>query len=251
MRLKGRSQANGRSEQNHLEQRELSGHHGGRGAADAPLQAARRPLGNGARDHRRVLFPLGSGDGYGVSRSDRTPADLKELSLDELVALSDELRQYIIEIVSLRGGHLASSLGAVEIALALHYVFRFAAGQDSLGCRASELSHKILTGRRSRSRICGRAGTERIPEPGGERARRVRASATRAPRFRRRSASPFRATCSVGTISLSPSSATRDIGGLAFEGINQAGHLKKNRFIIVLNDNEMSISKNVGALART
>ena len=59
----------------------------------------------------------------GVLERIQSPSDLKALSVDELTSLSSELRQYIIEIVSQRGGHLASSLGAVEIAIALHYVF--------------------------------------------------------------------------------------------------------------------------------
>ncbi len=181
----------------------------------------------------------------------RTPEDLKRLSLEELGGLSDELRQYIVEIVSLRGGHLASSLGAVEIALALHYVFDSPRDKLLWDVGHQSYAHKILTGRRETFRnLRTRGGPSGFPNP----------------------AESEHDAFGVGHASTSISAAlgfavSRDLlgenhfviavvgdgaisGGLSFEGINQAGHLKKNRFIIVLNDNEMSISRNVGALAK-
>ncbi|MCX5752883.1 MAG: 1-deoxy-D-xylulose-5-phosphate synthase [Candidatus Krumholzibacteria bacterium] len=181
----------------------------------------------------------------------RTPADLKGLSLDELVALSDEIRQYIIEVVSVRGGHLASSLGAVEIALALHYVFDSPRDKILWDVGHQSYAHKILTGRREAFKsLRTRGGLSGFPN----------------------TAESEHDAFGVGHASTSISAAlgiavSRDLlggdqyvisvvgdgaisGGLSFEGINQAGHLKKNRFIIILNDNEMSISRNVGALAR-
>jgi 1-deoxy-D-xylulose-5-phosphate synthase len=181
----------------------------------------------------------------------RTPGDLKELSLEELVALSAEIRQYIIEVVSVQGGHLASSLGAVEIAIALHYVFDSPRDKILWDVGHQSYAHKILTGRKEAFRnLRAREGLSGFPN----------------------TAESEHDAFGVGHASTSISAAlglavSRDLlgedhyvisvvgdgaisGGLSFEGINQAGHLKKNRFIIILNDNEMSISKNVGALAR-
>jgi 1-deoxy-D-xylulose-5-phosphate synthase len=181
----------------------------------------------------------------------RTPGDLKGLSLEELVALSAEIRQYIIEVVSVRGGHLASSLGAVEIAIALHYVFDSPRDKILWDVGHQSYAHKILTGRKEAFRnLRTREGLSGFPN----------------------TAESEHDAFGVGHASTSISAAlglavSRDLlgedhyvisvvgdgaisGGLSFEGINQAGHLKKNRFIIILNDNEMSISKNVGALAR-
>ncbi len=179
------------------------------------------------------------------------PGDLKGLTLEELGALSEELRQYIIEVVSVRGGHLASSLGAVEIALALHYVFDSPRDRILWDVGHQSYAHKILTGRKEAFRsLRARGGISGFPN----------------------TAESEHDAFGVGHASTSISAAlgiavARDLlgddryvisvvgdgaisGGLSFEGINQAGHLKKNRFIIILNDNEMSISKNVGALAR-
>jgi len=181
----------------------------------------------------------------------RTPGDLKGLSLEELVALSAEIRQYIIEVVSVRGGHLASSLGAVEIAIALHYVFDSPRDKILWDVGHQSYAHKILTGRKEAFRnLRTREGLSGFPN----------------------TAESEHDAFGVGHASTSISAAlglavSRDLlgedhyvisvvgdgaisGGLSFEGINQAGHLKKNRFIVILNDNEMSISKNVGALAR-
>jgi 1-deoxy-D-xylulose-5-phosphate synthase len=180
-----------------------------------------------------------------------TPGDLKKLSIQELGALSEEIRQYIIEVVSVRGGHLASSLGAVEIAIALHHVFDSPRDKIIWDVGHQSYAHKILTGRREAFRsLRTRKGMSGFPN----------------------TAESEHDAFGVGHASTSISAAlgmavSRDLlgedhyvisvvgdgaisGGLSFEGINQAGHLKKNRFIIILNDNEMSISRNVGALAR-
>ncbi len=180
-----------------------------------------------------------------------SPKDLKELSLNELEPLGAEIRRYIIEIVSSRGGHLASSLGCVDITLALHYVFDAPRDKILWDVGHQSYTHKIITGRREKFKdIRTKSGISGFPNI---------------------SESEYD-TYGVGHASTAISAAlgfsvARDIrgednfvvtvvgdgaltGGLAFEGINQAGHLKKNRFIIVLNDNEMSISKNVGALSK-
>ena len=180
-----------------------------------------------------------------------SPADLKGLTNKELESLCAEVRRYIVEIISSRGGHLASSLGCVEITLALHYVFDTPRDKILWDVGHQSYTHKIITGRRERFKeIRTRNGISGFPSI----------------------AESEYDTFGVGHASTAISAAlglavARDIrgednfvvsvvgdgaltGGMSFEGINQAGHLKKNRFIIVLNDNEMSISKNVGALAR-
>ncbi len=181
----------------------------------------------------------------------QSPADLKKLSFEELGALSEEIRHYIIEVVSLRGGHLASSLGAVEITLALHSVFDSPRDKIVWDVGHQSYAHKIVTGRREEFKsLRTRGGLSGFPSPSesehdvfgvGHASTSISAALGFAVSRDLRGDGNYVITV-VGDGALS--------GGLAFEGINQAGHLKKNRFIILLNDNEMSISRNVGALSR-
>jgi len=180
-----------------------------------------------------------------------TPADLKKLSLEELKAVSCEIRQYIIETVSQRGGHLASSLGAVEITLALHYVFDAPHDKILWDVGHQSYTHKIVTGRKDAFKgLRTRGGISGFPSIAeseydafgvGHASTAISASLGLAVSRDLRGEDHYIVSV-VGDGALS--------GGLSFEGINQAGHLKRNRFIIILNDNEMSISKNVGALSR-
>lgn len=177
------------------------------------------------------------------------PADLKKLDAEELVPLAGELRAFLLETVTRTGGHLASNLGTVELSIALHYCFDSPNDKIIWDVGHQAYTHKILTGRRDsfHTQRCykGISG------------------------FPKRSESPHDAF-GVGHSSTSISAGLgmavgcglrRDrsrvisvigdgslTGGMAFEALNQAGHLKKN-LIVVLNDNEMSISKNVGALS--
>ena len=177
------------------------------------------------------------------------PQDLKSLSMEELYQLAEEIRDEIVCTVSQNGGHLAPNLGAVELTLALHYVFD--APEDviiwDVGHQA--YAHKLITGRREQFHT--------IRTYGGISG------------FPKRSESPYDAF-GVGHASTSISAALgfasgkqikgdnkRVIavigdgsmtGGMAFEGLNQAGHLERD-LIVVLNDNEMSIAPNVGALS--
>jgi 1-deoxy-D-xylulose-5-phosphate synthase len=178
-----------------------------------------------------------------------SPDDLKQLTIPELEQVAAQLRQTIIDTVSRTGGHLASSLGTVELSVALHYVLNSPADKIIWDVGHQAYAHKLLTGRRERfSTLRQWHGISGFPK---------------------RSESPH--DCfDVGHSSTSISAATgmaisRDaqhknhkivaiIGdgsltaGLAFEALNHAGHLDKN-MIIILNDNEMSISNNVGALS--
>ncbi|MBI5810199.1 MAG: 1-deoxy-D-xylulose-5-phosphate synthase [Deltaproteobacteria bacterium] len=177
------------------------------------------------------------------------PEDLKRLPEASLPALASEIREMIIETVSHAGGHLASSLGAVEIAVALHYVYNAPEDKIIWDVGHQAYAHKILTGRRSVfSTLRQYGGISGFPSP----AESVYDA--------------FGAGHSSTSISAALGlSAARDLAGgnnkviavigdgsmtagLAFEGLNQAGHVKKD-IIVVLNDNEMSISRNVGALS--
>ncbi len=177
------------------------------------------------------------------------PADIKGLSRDELESLAREVRAYILETLSPVGGHLASSLGVVELTVALHRVFDSPEDRVVWDVGHQSYPHKILTGRRD--------AFPSIRQKGGLSG------------FPKRSESPHDAF-GVGHSSTSISAGLgmavgRDLAGehrkvvcvigdgsmtagLAFEGLNHAGHLDRD-LVVVLNDNEMSISPNVGALS--
>ncbi len=178
-----------------------------------------------------------------------SPEDLKKLGPENLERLAAELREFIIGAVSETGGHLASSLGAVELAIALHYVY--SAPDDKLiwdvGHQA--YAHKILTGRRpvfhTLRQFGGISGfprsSESVYDPFGTGHSSTSISAALGMAAGRDlDGSGNKVVAVIGDGSMT--------AGLAFEGLNQAGHLKKD-LIVVLNDNEMSISKNVGALS--
>lgn len=178
-----------------------------------------------------------------------SPAGLKELTTGELEQLAVELRDVIIDTVSRNGGHLASSLGVVELTLALHRILDTPTDKIVWDVGHQAYAHKLLTGRREAF-----ATLRQLDGISG---------------FPKRHESPYDAF-DVGHSSTSISAAlgmaaARDVrggsekivavigdgsltSGLAFEGLNQAGHLKKN-LLVILNDNEMSISPNVGALS--
>jgi 1-deoxy-D-xylulose-5-phosphate synthase len=185
----------------------------------------------------------------GILENLDSPAGLKELSVAELENLAGEIRETIIDTVAANGGHLASSLGVVELTIALHRVFDSPTDKIVWDVGHQAYAHKLLTGRRERfSTLRQLGGISGFPK---------------------RDESPH--DCfDVGHSSTSISAAlgmaaARDVlggsekvvavigdgsltAGLAFEGLNQAGHLKKD-LIVILNDNEMSISPNVGALS--
>ena len=178
------------------------------------------------------------------------PKDLKKLSFSELQKLNDELRDYTIEVVSKTGGHLGASLGVIELTIALHYVFDAPRDKIIWDVGHQTYPHKILTGRKNKIHTLrkknGLSG------------------------FTKRSESiydPFGAAHSSTSISASLGiTAARDIlkknfdvisvigdgaisAGMAFEGLNNLGHLNKNS-LIILNDNEMSIAEPVGAMSK-
>ncbi|HSG28304.1 MAG TPA: 1-deoxy-D-xylulose-5-phosphate synthase N-terminal domain-containing protein, partial [Candidatus Krumholzibacterium sp.] len=162
--------------------------------------------------------------------------------MSELSDLADEIRKYIVEVVSIRGGHLASSLGAVEITLALHYVFDTPRDRILWDVGHQSYAHKILTGRREAFRNLrtrdGISGFPNIFESeydsfGVGHACTAISAATGFVIARDLKGEDNFVISVVGDGSIS--------GGMSLEGINHAGHLKKNKFVIILNDNEMSI----------
>jgi 1-deoxy-D-xylulose-5-phosphate synthase len=180
-----------------------------------------------------------------------SPADLKELRVEELPELADEIRNYIIEVLSVRGGHLASSLGSVDLTLALHYAFDSPRDKIVWDVGHQSYTHKIVTGRRQefaglRTRN-GISGFPKITESehdifgAGHACTAISAALGLAAARDLRGGDNF----VIGVVGDGAIS-----GGMSLEGINHAGHLKKNKFVVILNDNEMSISKNVGALAK-
>jgi 1-deoxy-D-xylulose-5-phosphate synthase len=188
--------------------------------------------------------------GYPLLRGINGPANVKKLSVAQLSQLADEIRQFIIETVGMTGGHLASSLGVVEITLALHYVFDFE--QDKLVWDVGHqcYAHKIVTGRKEEFRNLRRAeGVSGFPNP---------------------EESPYdqfavgHAGTSIGTaigLALGEMKQARQnkivtlvgdgsiVNGASFESLNNLG-LVKRQMLIVLNDNSMAIDATQGAVAK-
>ena len=178
-----------------------------------------------------------------------SPADLKKLTADDMTLLAEEVRGYMLDVISVNGGHLASSLGVVELTLALHHVFNTPEDKIIWDVGHQAYAHKIITGRREDFRAIRRKGG--------------------ISGFPKRSESPYDAY-DVGHSSTSISLAVgeavgRDLAGknhkvvavigdgsltagMAFEALNHIGHIG-NDVIIILNDNEHSISENVGAIS--
>lgn len=178
-----------------------------------------------------------------------TPADLRTLSTEQLKELAEELRTCIIEQVSRGGGHLASNLGVIELTIAFHYVFDSPHDKIIWDVGHQSYAHKILTGRAAEfgtlRRFGGLSGFPKRSESPhdafgtGHSATSI-SSALGIVEARDLKGEQFKVVAVIGDGALT--------GGLAFEGLNQAGHRKKD-MIVVLNDNEMSISPNVGAMS--
>jgi len=180
----------------------------------------------------------------------KSPKDLKKLSIKDLKFLNKELRNYTINTVSKTGGHLGASLGVVELTVALHYVFNTPKDKIIWDVGHQTYPHKILTGRRNKIHTLrkknGLSGFTKRSESAYD---------------------PFGAAHSSTSISANLGiTAARDIlnknfdivsiigdgaisAGMAFEGLNNIGHLNKNS-LIILNDNEMSIAQPVGAMSK-
>lgn len=179
----------------------------------------------------------------------KSPEDLKVIPIEQLPELAQEIRQRIIDVVSKTGGHLASSLGAVEIAIAVHYCF--CAPRDIIAWDVGHqaYAHKILTGRNERfSTLRQRGGISGFP---------LKSESVY---------DPFSTGHSATAVSLAlGAAAARDLkatqekvvaiigdgtltGGMCFEALNHAGHLGSN-LLVILNSNDMAIAPSVGALS--
>ena len=176
-----------------------------------------------------------------------SPDDLKKLSVEELPALAEEIRQFLLATLSKTGGHLASNLGCVELSIALHYCFNSPLDKMIWDVGHQAYTHKILTGRRDRfptqRQYKGLSGFPKRSESEHDAFGTGHSSTSISAGLGMAAASDLlgvdnRVIAVIGDGSLT--------GGIAFEALNQAGHLHKN-LIVILNDNEMSISKNVGA----
>jgi 1-deoxy-D-xylulose-5-phosphate synthase len=176
------------------------------------------------------------------------PDDLKRLSKAQLFLLAEELRSEIIRVCALGGGHLASSLGAVELTIALHYLYDSPRDRIIWDVGHQTYGHKILTGRRDRidtiRKPGGLAGFPAVAESEHDALTTGHASTSLAAALGMALArdgrnGPYDIVAVIGDGALT--------GGMALAALNQIGHLK-SRMTIVLNDNEMSISENVGAL---
>ncbi|HMF54713.1 MAG TPA: 1-deoxy-D-xylulose-5-phosphate synthase [Pyrinomonadaceae bacterium] len=177
-----------------------------------------------------------------------SPEDLRRLRVDQLQAVADEIRQYILETMSRVGGHTGASLGAVELAVALHYAFDTPRDRLVWDVGHQAYAHKILTGRRDQlptiKQYGGLSGFLRRDESeydtfGAGHASTSLSAALGMAIARDRMGEDHHVVALIGDASLA--------GGMAMEAVNQAGHLK-TRLIVVLNDNEMSIAPAVGAL---
>ncbi len=178
------------------------------------------------------------------------PDDLKRLNPHELEQLAAEIRAELLHTVLQTGGHLASNLGVVELTLALHTVFASPADKIVWDVGHQCYVHKLLTGRRDRfatirqygglSGFPAREESEHDAFGAGHASTSVSAALGMAT-ARDLAGGKHHVVAVIGDGAMS--------GGLAFEGVNNAGHLA-TRFILVLNDNGMSISRNVGALAK-
>src|ERR671939_1741608 len=177
-----------------------------------------------------------------------SPADLRALPLEQLRTVADEIRTYILETMSRVGGHTGASLGAVELAVALHYAFDTPRDRVVWDVGHQAYAHKILTGRRDElptlKQYDGLSGFLRRDESefdtfGAGHASTSLSAALGMAIARDRAGEHHHVCAIIGDSSLA--------GGMAMEAINQAGHLK-TRLIVLLNDNEMSIAPAVGAL---
>ena len=180
----------------------------------------------------------------------KLPQDLKKLSFRQLEALCAEIRSVLIHTVSKTGGHLSSNLGVVELTVALHKTFDAPKDQIVWDVGHQSYTHKILTGRKNKmNTLRQKGGLSGFPKPAesiydafiaGHSSTSISVAAGLA-RAKSLKAEPGFTIAVIGDGAFT--------GGMAYEALNNAGHYK-DRIIIVLNDNEMSISKNVGAFAR-
>ncbi len=189
--------------------------------------------------------------GYDLLQTIKQPADLRGLSYDQLNTLAGEIREKLIETVSANGGHLASNLGTVELTIAMHRCFRSPEDKFVFDVGHQTYTHKLLTGRYDRfDTLRQEGGLSGFPYP---------------PESEHDVFFCGHSSTSISSaygISIAEKINERDhytvavigdgafTGGLAYEAMNNAGRTKNAKLIVILNDNNMSISPNVGAVSR-
>ncbi len=180
-----------------------------------------------------------------------SPDDIKKLNIDELNQLSDEIREFLLEKVSKTGGHLASNLGVVELTLAMHNVFDTKKDKIVWDVGHQSYVHKIVTGRKDKfdtlRKLNGLSGFPKTCESQhdcfntGHSSTSISAALGMA-KARDMKNEDYNVVAVIGDGAFT--------GGMAFEALNDGGRLNSN-FIVILNDNEMSITPNVGGLSRS
>ena len=178
------------------------------------------------------------------------PADVKNLPKSDLKLLAEEIRQVIVEVVSSSGGHLASSLGAVDLAIALHYVFEAPNDKIIWDVGHQAYAHKLITGRRDRFHTLrqheGLSGFTRTTESLYDSFSTGHSSTSISAGLGMACGKSLKKESSKVIAVIGDGSLT---AGLAYEALNQAGSQNDKELIVILNDNEMSINRNVGALS--
>ena len=190
-----------------------------------------------------------SSEEYKLLDTISSPRELKKLSAEELRVYCDELRRYIIDECSVNPGHLASSLGAVELAAALHYVFDTPQDRIVWDVGHQTYAHKIITGRReafhTKRQLGGISGFPRMSESVYDAFGGGHASVSISAAFGMAKAAELRGEKHQVVAVIGDGSMT---GGLAFEGLNNAGASKQTNLLVILNDNNMAIDQATGAL---
>ena len=180
-----------------------------------------------------------------------SPADLKKLPREQLPALAEELRQFVLDSVSKTGGHLSSNLGTVELSIALHYVFDTPHDRIVWDVGHQSYPHKILTGRRDRMNTLrqfnGLSGFPRRSESEYDAFGTGHSSTSISAAMGMARAFQTKGEKQVAVAVIGDSAMT---GGMAFEAMNNAGVYDDLPLVVILNDNDMSISPAVGALNR-
>src|ERR1043166_1453488 len=179
-----------------------------------------------------------------------SPADLRKLTREELPALAEELRARLVDVCSRTGGHIGAGLGVVELTIALHYAFETPRDQLVWDVGHQGYPHKLLTGRNARmetlrqengvSGFLKRTESEYDAFGAGHAATSISAALGMAA-GRDITGESFKVVAILGDGALT--------SGLAYEGLNHAGHSERD-IVVVLNDNEMSIAPNVGAMSK-
>ncbi len=179
------------------------------------------------------------------------PADLRKLQRHQLKPLADELRGFLLDSVSKTGGHLSSNLGTVELTVALHYVFNTPHDRIVWDVGHQTYSHKILTGRRDRfntlRQLDGISGFPRRAESGYDTFGTAHSSTSISAALGMALAAKIKGEQRHAIAVIGDGSMT---AGMAFEALNNAGVEEDTNLLVILNDNDMSISPPVGALNR-